>query len=182
MFRSDNRGELAAARWQDLNVPSRLATLACAGVPLIQGDNADAVVASQSLARELDIGIAFSSADDLATQLRDADRMAALRRNVWRQRELFSFDEHADELLAFFRRVLVAKGRCRRSKLQACAGGASRKRSPAKRPFAGEGALVPLVFERGSRRHRATRGGLSCLRGAASPGPGLPPGQRSEES
>lgn len=109
VFRSDNAGDLAGARWQDLNIPSRLATLACAGLPLIQRDNGRAVVASRSLADELDIGLAFSDADDLVAQLRNSDRMAALRTNAWRNRELFSFDEHADRLLGFFRRVLSAK-------------------------------------------------------------------------
>jgi hypothetical protein len=111
VFRSDNGGELAAARWQDLNIPSRLATLACAGLPLIQRDNLDAVVATQSVARELGIGLAFSGVDDLVGQLRDAQRMAALRENVWRHRELFSFDLHADRLVAFFRRVIAATAR-----------------------------------------------------------------------
>ena len=32
--------------------------------------------------------------------------MATLRENVWRQRERFTFDGHADRLVEFFRHVI----------------------------------------------------------------------------
>jgi hypothetical protein len=33
-----------------------------------------------------------------------------MRANVWRARDHFTFDSHADELIAFFRRVIATTG------------------------------------------------------------------------
>jgi hypothetical protein len=49
----------------------------------------------------------YSSIPDLATQLRETDRMDRIRDSVWRQRDQFTFDAHADELIAFFRTVIT---------------------------------------------------------------------------
>jgi hypothetical protein len=106
-FTSENQGELRRANWDDLNVPARMATLAAAGLPMIQRANAGAIVAAQTLARSLDIGIFYDTIDDLARQLRDRGTMARLSRNVWDQRELFTFDHHAAGLTAFFRYVIA---------------------------------------------------------------------------
>lgn len=108
-FESENRGELRRANWDDLNYPARMATLAVAGVPLLQRDNRGAIVATQSLARERNLGLVFSDVTELGDQLRDRSAMEQLRASVWRQREAFTFDFHADRLLAFFRHV-VAQG------------------------------------------------------------------------
>jgi len=107
-LKSDNRGNLAAAFWDDLNLPARLATLMAAGLPLLQYDNTGSIVATQSLARTLDIGIFCTDMHQLGRQLRDAKRMAELRANVWRHRSRFTFDYHADELVDFFKRVIAA--------------------------------------------------------------------------
>ena len=106
-FRSENRGELRRATWDDLNYPARLTTLAAAGLPLLQRDNSGSIVATQSLARALDIGLFFEDVADLGAQLRDSTRLQALRDNVWRQREAFTFDYHAHGLVAFFREVIA---------------------------------------------------------------------------
>jgi hypothetical protein len=84
-----------------------MATLAAAGVPLIQRDNAGSVVASQTLARGLDVGVFFTDAADLAEQLHDRARMRHLRESLWRQRDVFTFDAHADALVAFLRTVIA---------------------------------------------------------------------------
>ncbi len=105
VFRSRNGGEVRAADWDDLNYPSRIPTLVSAGLPLLQWDNSGSVVAAQALVREREIGIFFRSFADVADQLRDEVRMRRLRENVWRQREEFTFDHHADRLVAFFREV-----------------------------------------------------------------------------
>ena len=105
-FRSENEGELRRSNWDDLNLPARIATLAAAGLPLLQRNNAGSVVATQSLARALDIGCFFDDMAELATQVRDEARMGQLRGNVWRERERFTFDYHADTLIAFFRDVI----------------------------------------------------------------------------
>jgi hypothetical protein len=102
-FRSANEGDLLAATWDDLNIPARVATLALAGVPSIQRDNAGSVVATQTQARQLGLGVLFRDAEDLAAQLRDEAGMAALRRSTWAAREQFTFEAHADRLVAFLR-------------------------------------------------------------------------------
>jgi hypothetical protein len=111
VFKSHNAGDLHRATWDDLNYPARIAVLLGAGLPLIQYDNGEAVVATQSLARERDIGLFFTDISDLAEQLHDRPRLARLRENVWRQREEFTFDYHVDRLIAFFRQAIAWRSR-----------------------------------------------------------------------
>lgn len=105
-MKSENQGDLGRAFWDDLNYPARLATLTAAGLPLLQYDNAGALVATQTLARDLDIGLFFRDILQLGAQFRDKKRVDQIRNNVWRERELFTFDHHADALIAFFRTVI----------------------------------------------------------------------------
>lgn len=105
-FPSTNRGDIRRANWDDLNVPARIATLAVAGLPMIQANNDGSIVATQTLARQRHLGPLFTSIDDLATQLHDDHRMSELRESVWGQRHDFVFDTHADRLVAFFREVI----------------------------------------------------------------------------
>ena len=97
------------ANWDDLNYPARISTLAAAGLPMLQRDNTGHIVATQTLARQHELGIFFTSVPDLRAQLSDRERMAALRRNIWQKRELFSFDYHVKDLVSFFRKVITAK-------------------------------------------------------------------------
>jgi hypothetical protein len=106
-FTSHNRGDIRRADWDDLNYPARMATLAAAGLPMIQKNNAGARVAIQALGRERDLSVFYSSILDLASQLRETDRMDRVRDSVWRQRDQFTFDAHADELIAFFRSAIT---------------------------------------------------------------------------
>ena len=110
-FKSVNGGELRRANWDDLNYPARMATLAVAGLPMIQQANDDAIVATQTLARELGTGVFFETLDDLAVTLGDATGMQAVRERVRAQRMLFSFDHHVPGLVGFFRTVIGAAGR-----------------------------------------------------------------------
>lgn len=105
---SSNGGDVRRANWDDLNYPARITTLVMAGLPLLQYDNAGALVATQTLARERDISVFFKSIPELGAKLRDRERMRALQENVWRQREQFTFDYHADRLIAYFREVIAA--------------------------------------------------------------------------
>jgi glycosyltransferase involved in cell wall biosynthesis len=105
-FESENRGELRRANWDDLNYPARLTALVAAGLPVLQRDNHGSVVATQALARERNLGLLFSDLDELGALLRDHSQMEDLRQSVWRQREEFTFDFHADRLVAFFRQVI----------------------------------------------------------------------------
>lgn len=82
-----------------------MATLASAGLPMIQFDNRGSLVAAQSLAERLGIGISFRSPDDLSRQLRDEIGTGAVRSRVVDSRDAFTFDSHADRLIAFFRRL-----------------------------------------------------------------------------
>lgn len=105
-FKSENGGDLRRANWDDLNYPARMATLAVAGLPFLQGDNAGSIVAAQSLARERGLGLFFSSMEELGAQLRDERHLTQVREAVWQQRESFLFDSHVPRLVDFFRQVI----------------------------------------------------------------------------
>lgn len=109
-FKSENGGELRRANWDDLNYPARIATLVAAGLPLLQRDNAGSIVATQNLARQLDIGLFFTDFQQLRQQLLDESRMSELRSNVWLHRRQFAFDAHADHLVNFFEKVIAHQG------------------------------------------------------------------------
>lgn len=105
-MKSENEGDLRRAIWDDLNYPARIGTLLAAGLPLLQYDNCDAVVATQSLARKYDLGLFFQNMQELRTQLDNVERMTYLRENVWQHRQQFTFDYHADRLIEFFHNVI----------------------------------------------------------------------------
>jgi len=108
-FKSDNQGELMRANWDDLNLPARMATLAAAGLPMLQRDNKGHTVATQSIVQNLGLGLFFNDAAELAAQLRDPEKMKQLRQTVWEKRVLFSFDWHVEELIAFFKKAIARK-------------------------------------------------------------------------
>lgn len=112
-FRSENHGDLRRANWDDLNIPARMATLAAAGLPMLQRDNRGSIVASQSLGRQLDLSVLGEDMADIAAQLQDCARMERLREHVWRERDRFTFDAHADRLVDFFRAVVARHRRSR---------------------------------------------------------------------
>ncbi len=105
-FKSENEGDLRRANWDDLNYPARLATLAVAGLPLLQYDNSGSIVATQSIVRNLDIGIFFNSVKHLREQLEDEPRVNLLKANVRAKRAMFTFDYHVESLVEFFRQVI----------------------------------------------------------------------------
>lgn len=107
--RSENGGELRRANWDDLNYPARIGTYAAAGLPMLQYDNPGAVMATQTLSRQRELGPLGADIPDLAAQLRDRARMARYRDSVWRQRHEFTFDHHADRLVEFFRQVIASR-------------------------------------------------------------------------
>jgi hypothetical protein len=105
-LKSENGGDLRRATWDDLNYPARLATLVTAGLPILQFNNTGATVATQTLTRTLDIGLFFTTAQELRAQLEDEARIHCLRENTWAVREQFTFDFHADGLVEFLRKVI----------------------------------------------------------------------------
>jgi glycosyltransferase involved in cell wall biosynthesis len=108
-FRSSNNRDLMRASWDDLNYPARMATLAMAGLPMIQGNNSGHTVAMQSLIREKEMGLFFDTIPQLATQLRNSRVMEEISHNVWKNRMIFSFDYHVTELINFFRKTIDSK-------------------------------------------------------------------------
>jgi hypothetical protein len=108
-FKSNNYKEITRADWDDLNIPARMSTLALAGLPMLQYDNEEHIVAIQSLAKSLDIGLFFCNMQQLKKLLQNEPRMKQIRDNVWNQRHLFTFDHHADRLLDFFYKVIQDK-------------------------------------------------------------------------
>jgi hypothetical protein len=108
VFRSANGGEIRRADWDDLNLPARVATLAAAGLPMIQFDNRGAIVAAQALARRLGIGVFFDNIAGLARQLHEREHRGALRERVWQVRDQFCFDLHAPGLVDYFERVIAS--------------------------------------------------------------------------
>lgn len=105
-FRSRNEGEISRSTWDDLNYPARIATLAVCGLPMLQRDNSGSIVASQRLIESLDMGIFFTTVEELGDKLRRKDELQRIRENVWNGRHQFMFDHHADRLLAFFRAII----------------------------------------------------------------------------
>lgn len=106
LFESRNYGELRRMDWDDLNYPARFAAYAFAGIPMIQRDNSEHIVAMQSLIAKMDMGIFTRDIASLGSCLRDKKAMERISENVWSQRWYFTFDHHADRLLGFFNEVI----------------------------------------------------------------------------
>ena len=106
VFESRNRGDLHRADWDDLNLPARMATLAAAGLPMLQRDNSGSIVAAHSLALRLGIGIDFRTPEELGARLRQERDGGEVRARVVDVREAFAWDTHADRLVDFFRGVI----------------------------------------------------------------------------
>jgi hypothetical protein len=104
-LRSANGGDLGRATWDDLNYPARIPPLVAAGVPLLQQASPGCVVAAQELVGRLGVGVLYQDLDDLAVQLADDAAMAARRAAAAAVRHQFTFDHHADRLIALFREV-----------------------------------------------------------------------------
>lgn len=110
-FAARNGGDLHRADWDDLNIPARMATLACAGLPMLMAENTGHAVAIQSLADRLGVGLRAPDIPALAARLHDRGELDRLRANARGVRGEFAFDTHADRLIAFFREVIARHGR-----------------------------------------------------------------------
>jgi hypothetical protein len=106
-FQSRNQGELRRCVWDDLNHPARVATLAACGVPMIQADNRPHLVAAQRFCESLGISLFFRDIPDLGDQLRQRDAVQKMREHIWSIRHQFTFDSKADELIAYFRKIIA---------------------------------------------------------------------------
>lgn len=111
IFKSQNFRELSRANWLDLNNPARISTYAMSGVPMLQRDNSDHIVAAQAITDQFGMGIVFKSFREIGEKLYNQDAMSRLRTNVWNNRFHFCFDSHVDDLISFFRKVIHQKSR-----------------------------------------------------------------------
>ena len=102
---SANGGDLRVATWDDLNIPARVPPLMAGGVPLLQPRIAGSRVAAARLIEATGIGVLYDDADDLADRLHDHATLAHARSAVSAHRDSFTFDAHADDLIALFRRL-----------------------------------------------------------------------------
>lgn len=103
-IRSTNGGDIRAATWDDLNLPSRMPTLLAAGLPLILPRNPrGSVHAAERVASEAGAAILYEDLDDLAAVLTDPTRMEAHRSAAWDARPAFAFDAHVDRLVEILR-------------------------------------------------------------------------------
>jgi glycosyltransferase involved in cell wall biosynthesis len=109
VFSSDNGGDLRRAHWDDLNLPARLGTYAAAGLPWLLRATPGSLTSVGRIARAHDVGVFYTDFADLADQLRDRRRLAELDANMRAARELFAFDTHVDDLIAFFRRIIALR-------------------------------------------------------------------------
>ncbi len=142
VFRSRNGGDVRRASWDDLNLPARLGTYAAAGLPLLQPDHGASVVATQTLAQDLGVGVYFKDVEGFAAELHDRAAMDRRRERMWQARPQFAFDSHADELVALFRRAMQAPESAARGSAD---GGrrSGRPRASARSPAAPAGARRP---------------------------------------
>lgn len=100
-YESRNGGDIAAAVWDDLNVPARTSTYAMAGVPWILRDNRQHRSAVSAIASRFDIGVTYNDYDELVENLAKerSSRLHATR--IAGARDEFHFDTHVDRLIAF---------------------------------------------------------------------------------
>ena len=108
-FRSANGGELRRAVWDDLNAPARLSTYASAGLPMLQQRSPGCVVAAERIVGCA--GVLYDDLDDLVDRLRDRPVLDATADASWSGRGRFTFDAHADALVAVLRRAVERRSR-----------------------------------------------------------------------
>ena len=113
-YSSTNFGESMRVEWNDLNYPARMPTLAAAGLPMIQKNNSGHIAATDSLIRNLGMGLFIDSLDDLGGLLRNENHMASVRNHVWTNRKYFTFDQHAPKLISFFKKIIAIKNEAKK--------------------------------------------------------------------
>lgn len=108
-FTSLNHGDIAAAAWNDLNLPARMSTYAAARLPMLAPRQAGHLVAVQSWIEHTGAGILYQDAEHLARVLWDDRAMVDARAALERERSSFVFDRHADRLVGFLRRAVEGR-------------------------------------------------------------------------
>lgn len=108
-FNSNNKGNIQLASWVDLNIPARLSTLAAAGLPVIQKNNSNHIVAMQNIVQKYNFGVLFDNANDLSAKLKNKRLLNELTNNIINNRMKFSFDYHVPALVDFFKQIIETK-------------------------------------------------------------------------
>ncbi|MDR2010643.1 MAG: glycosyltransferase [Bacteroidales bacterium] len=108
-FDSDNNKNLMKQTWSELNIPARISTLVAAGLPIIQKDNSEHIVAMHNYIKDVNIGVFFKKIEDLVLQLKNKDLLYQLRSNIITQRFKFSYDYHVPRLIDFFKQIITKK-------------------------------------------------------------------------
>ncbi|HEX5826843.1 MAG TPA: glycosyltransferase family 2 protein [Candidatus Limnocylindrales bacterium] len=114
VFGSRNEGDVRRATWDDLNLPARMATLAAAGLPMLQRANEGHVVATRAWGARTGADIAFEDWDELAARLHDDRVRRRARDAVLAVRHELTFDAHVPRLEAFLRHIVNHRAAVRR--------------------------------------------------------------------
>jgi hypothetical protein len=76
-----------------------------AGLPLLLQDNPGQVVAVQRIAQETSAGLPYTGVDDCADRLHAEVATGVAGAAALKARDAFTFDAHADRLVALFRQL-----------------------------------------------------------------------------
>ncbi|WP_291036908.1 glycosyltransferase family 2 protein [Dyadobacter sp. 50-39] len=109
VYDCSNFGELLRATWNELNIPARIPTLICAGLPVLIKDNSRHVCATESLLDKKGYAVKFNSFDQIGALLSNSVEMEKIREQIWCSRHEISFDHNVNDLLAFFEKVIDYK-------------------------------------------------------------------------
>lgn len=108
-YKSENKGELVRVNWNDLNFPARMSTYAMAGIPLLMYNNDGNRVATQEYLEKYNMALTFKSILNIGDCFKDKVKLESIRNSVWKNRHIFSFDYHVDDLINFFHKVIESK-------------------------------------------------------------------------
>ncbi|MBN2649441.1 MAG: glycosyltransferase family 2 protein [Prolixibacteraceae bacterium] len=106
-FESKNGGDYLRAKWEDYNIPARMATLAVAGLPMLQRDNTGHIVATQTICKELGNGIFITEIGELIHVFNDRKFYQKIRNNSSKHIMDFAFDTYVPKLIGFFKKVIA---------------------------------------------------------------------------
>ncbi|MDR0560406.1 MAG: hypothetical protein LBG92_09550 [Prevotellaceae bacterium] len=108
-FESHNKNSVMRLKWPDLNLPARINTFMAAGIPIIQKDNSEHIVAMQTCIQNNGAGIFFKTIEDVIIQLRNKELLDKLKADIYNRRLQFSYDYYIPDLIEFFYKIIRQK-------------------------------------------------------------------------
>ena len=108
-YKSENNNELVRVNWNDLNFPARMSTYGMAGIPMLIYNNDGHRVATQEYLEKYNMALKFKSILSISDCFKDKNNLSLIKENVWKNRYIFSFDYHINDLINFFYRVIDSK-------------------------------------------------------------------------